>query len=281
MSSSSSILQKIFGALNSLPLWKMKVPGRTGILCVPSLDRLLYLALHNLGWMGDREGDVFNRLIGPGMTVIDAGANIGLYTNLFSMLVGSTGRVHSFEPNPTLFPCLQESIQINRRTNVECHQIALSERAETLLFVKDHLNSGNGQVRRDSIKAEHTVPARPLDELFAPEIADFIKIDVQGWEPAVLSGMRNILSAQKKPLVFFEVSLPHLQLNDFSLSDCLKAFPSHEWHLHVIGEKPAKTTLLKPDSPKEHLPKGYFNILAIPSDRDSAILSALRASPSS
>ena len=50
---------------------------------------------------------LFRRLVKPGQTVLDVGANIGYFTALAAKLVTKTGRVISIEPNPTAFeiPC--------------------------------------------------------------------------------------------------------------------------------------------------------------------------------
>jgi hypothetical protein len=73
--------------------------------------------------------DFMWRNIKPGDTVIDVGANLGYYSVLMADLVGSTGRVVSFEPNPRLFELLQRNVGINgftRRT--QCYPRAVTAR---------------------------------------------------------------------------------------------------------------------------------------------------------
>ena len=60
------------------------------------VDRHIYY----LGAYEPVESYLFTRLLQPGMTVIDAGANIGQYTLLAATAVGSRGTVHCFEPVP-------------------------------------------------------------------------------------------------------------------------------------------------------------------------------------
>jgi len=52
------------------------------------------------------EQDLCKSLILPGMIVVDIGANIGIYTDLFRNIVASDGEVHAFEPDPINFRLL-------------------------------------------------------------------------------------------------------------------------------------------------------------------------------
>ncbi len=63
----------------------------------------------------------------PGMTFIDVGAHIGEYTLLAAKLVGDAGQVHAFEPQPSLFPLLQDGIQLNEFSHVTANQLALCD----------------------------------------------------------------------------------------------------------------------------------------------------------
>ena len=57
----------------------------------------------------------------PGDQVIDAGANIGVYTLLALSVVGSGGRVEAIEPNPAVLPWLRDNLRINNALNVTIH----------------------------------------------------------------------------------------------------------------------------------------------------------------
>lgn len=70
-----------------------------------------------------RERALLRQLIQPGMTVVDVGANIGIYTRFFSGLAGVSGRVHAFEPAPSNFERLQENAEhlANVSLNIDLH----------------------------------------------------------------------------------------------------------------------------------------------------------------
>src|SRR5262249_21732360 len=69
---------------------------------------------------------LFEKLLKPGMILLDIGAHIGQYTLVASQLVGDTGAVHSFEPDPETFNWLSRNLQMNARRNVHLNQLALS-----------------------------------------------------------------------------------------------------------------------------------------------------------
>src|SRR4051812_47558541 len=85
---------------NTLPLWKSRCRVWSQQMSSPSFDRWLYLRLHRLGMMGRDERTFLNQSVRPGMRILDVGSNIGLYSIQMARLVGPTGRVISFEPDP-------------------------------------------------------------------------------------------------------------------------------------------------------------------------------------
>src|SRR5688572_13621160 len=75
----------------------------------------------------EAETRLFRELIRPGMVVVDVGANIGYFSLLASTLVGPTGRVYAFEPDPVNCALLRKNVRLNRVTNIEVIESALSD----------------------------------------------------------------------------------------------------------------------------------------------------------
>jgi FkbM family methyltransferase len=130
--------------------------------------------------------DLVGRLLRPGMTVIDAGANVGLISVQASKLVGPTGNVYCIEADPANIPILRANLWRNGCTNAKVLPVAAWwERAELNLFVVpeggpfSHVGAGPSQAA--------TVPAYRLDELVS-EPVDFLKIDCEGTDHLVLRG---------------------------------------------------------------------------------------------
>jgi FkbM family methyltransferase len=164
----------------------------------PTFDRLLYLFLHRIGAMGGASRRRLQEIVRPGMVCLDVGANIGIYSVEMSRATGPTGRVVSFEPDPLLFASLQENTANPPGGSITCHCLALSDQAGTAHLVSGGYNSGDNHLVAEGGEGTEVSIAR-LDALDLGPI-DFVKIDVQGWEPCVLGGMQGILTSQQKPL---------------------------------------------------------------------------------
>ena len=132
-------------------------------------------------------------LIGPGMTVVDVGANIGIHACFLSQLVGSSGHVHAFEPAMNNFSRLQDNVA--GRRNITAIHAAVGETTGTIgLFVSDTLNVDHHTYDDGKGRKRVEVPLVSLDAYFRPGTAiDFLKVDVQGFEDSVLRGSARIL----------------------------------------------------------------------------------------
>jgi hypothetical protein len=85
--------------LNRSEVWHSHVTLNGFQFQAPSLDRLASLWLHKLGILGEEEFDFFSRVVRPGMTIAEVGANQGIYT-LFLARLATPGKVFAFEPDP-------------------------------------------------------------------------------------------------------------------------------------------------------------------------------------
>ena len=73
------------------------------------------------------------------MTVVDVGANVGVYTRFLAGLTGTSGGVHAFEPSPRNFNRLQYATA--RLPNVTANQAAVGQRSGTIgLYISSELN---------------------------------------------------------------------------------------------------------------------------------------------
>ena len=160
----------------------------------------------------------------PGDTAIDVGANIGLYTLLFSKLVGGSGRVHAFEPAPANARRLRVNLLLNEADNVTVEDAAVYSRGGTvtLNLFPEHLGPWHTLGRPElpdpfepgrtlAPTASVDVPATTLDdyaERTGIERVALLKIDVEGAEPDVLEGAARLLAERRVGTILFEVSLP-------------------------------------------------------------------------
>lgn len=140
--------------------------------------------------------------------VLDIGANVGNHALCFAR---QFEKVLAFDPNPAVWPQLERNIALNRADNVEVHKIGAAEEAgEFPLY--DTQTSNKGLATFLSVK-QYRAPIRQvgvartekLDDYLKEPRIDAVKIDVQGYEPQVLRGMRRILE-RDRPVVWTEFS---------------------------------------------------------------------------
>lgn len=135
-----------------------------------------------------REGDVF----------VDVGANIGYFTLLASKLVGPAGKVIAIEASPRIFAKLRANLERNHATNVDARNLAASDRRGSVkVYFASDSNIGETSIgEKQGSHFEAEVPADSLDSLLTSQDLSrvrLVKIDVEGAEWLVLSGMGNLL----------------------------------------------------------------------------------------
>jgi FkbM family methyltransferase len=141
--------------------------------------------------------NAFIEYVLPGNTVFDIGAHAGFHSLFCGLLVGATGRVFAFEPNPISRESLEGQIQMNRTLRLEIVPYALSNRVGLADF-----DATQGSESHITSIGKSTVEMRTLDSLVSVElpVPDLIKIDVEGEEEKVLRGSVKTLS-KFRPIV--------------------------------------------------------------------------------
>lgn len=143
------------------------------------------------------------RRVAPGMRVVDAGANHGYYTLMFADLVGPSGRVAAFEPNPHLAALLRKSVTVNGfAPRVEMHELALSDldggSIELHASADEPKNGVIAPAGSGGVAVRSATLATALEAW--PHI-DFLKIDVEGAEEAVLAGAWPLINRDLPTMV--------------------------------------------------------------------------------
>src|SRR6266568_8975845 len=140
------------------------------------------------------ERRVLRKVLSPGAVVVDAGANIGIYSEFLSRCVGLNGVVHSFEPSPDNFKQLRSATR--KLANVRLSQAAVGERtAKSELYLSDKLNVDHRTYMPDGdSRRTLAIEMVALDDYFEPgKRVDLIKIDIQGYELHALRGAQRVL----------------------------------------------------------------------------------------
>ncbi len=159
---------------------------------------------------------LYERLIRPGDRVIDVGANIGYFTVLFAELVGDAGHVLAIEPEPNNIRLLRKNIGARGVADI----VAVAETAvgdvpgNALLYIAASGNLGDNRMyftperhglafAKDRESREVTI-ARVDDLVVGWPRADFIKMDIQGFEGHALRGMTQLLESSPEVVLFTE-----------------------------------------------------------------------------
>ncbi len=169
---------------------------------------------HELMYNGFEEPELsfVERLLRPGMTVLDIGAHHGLYTLLASKSVGRCGSVIAFEPSPRERARLAKHLRLNRCNNVSIEPCAVGDRScETNLYQVDGFRDWGNSLRPPAISEpvrKVCVQVRTLDDVLEErgiEKVDFIKLDAEGGELDVLKGATKLLQSGSRPVILAEV----------------------------------------------------------------------------
>jgi FkbM family methyltransferase len=159
--------------------------------------------------------EIFLQYIKPGNTIYDLGAHQGFLALLASRLVGTEGKVYSFEPLPSNYALLKKNMQINQIKNCATFYGAVTATPGFINFTISQADVSNTYVQSSpafNANAQHIeVPAFSLDNLVATRLInapDFLKIDVEGAELDVLKGATNLLK-ELAPIIYLETHNIH------------------------------------------------------------------------
>ena len=179
-------------------------------------DRFVAPVIKKNGFWEALETLVALQLVKKGDVALDIGANIGYFSLLLSQAVGDSGQIYAYEPDSENYRLLKANKILNNCSNLNCLNQAISKEDG---FAKLFLSTDNlGDHRlfetpgRDSCEVQTT----SLDSKYSETHVDFIKLDTQGSECNILSGMTQTVQHNRSHLsCLMEFSPKMLQDNGF------------------------------------------------------------------
>jgi FkbM family methyltransferase len=152
-------------------------------------DTYLGKSIAHYGQYSEEEALLFARMLRPGMTALDVGANIGYFSLVMSKALGPLGKLYAFEPQALLYRLLCANLAMNGCANATCLLAAAGRRQGRILVPEldyfRELNFGGFSVGRCETGVD--APVMAIDDL-PLEACHFIKVDVEGMEQEVLEG---------------------------------------------------------------------------------------------
>lgn len=212
------------------------------------------------------ETKVVQKNVKSGMTILDIGANSGYYSIKCSKLVGETGKVYAFEPEPTNFGLLSTNVEINSLKNVTQFRLAVSDKNErNCLYVYPEATGNHSLSYRGGTPSQLEVHCVRLDD-FLPEQGvekvDFIKMDIEGSEGRALEGMVKTIERNPQLKIMTEVNPAVLTASSTNPICYLRRLESLGFRLEEITSQGLqKTTPTELVSKYPANKRGYCNVL--------------------
>jgi FkbM family methyltransferase len=224
---------------------------------------------------------LFRRLGSSQASAIDVGANVGIFARYLSAYFA---KVVAVEPTPYLAKKLESTLP--RKCRIEAVALGDHQGNVTLRVPVDAMGNemhalstaaqGNSlSMIENAGFIERNVPMRQLDEIAASlEKLVFVKIDVEGFEGAVLAGATKVLS-QTRPVIQLEISRAH----NPNYRDVLELFTAHKYAVFAMQKngllkgadafiQAQPTTVSNEQSAS---PVGFWDYLFVPEERQEEL----------
>lgn len=238
-----------------------RVTTRYGRLFVASKDSVIGRSLKVYGEWAEPEIDAYSALLSDGETIIDVGANIGTHSVALASRFPHS-EIVAFEPQPFAYSLLVANALAARAGNIYPRNCGCAESRRIVEVSVDYeaVDWNIGGFRLNETEQRDATPVLLLDLDSQPfnRRVQFIKIDVEGMEEAVLSGARGLL-ARDRPLIYFEV----LEID--RLAPIRELLSSLGYKLRWLASD-AYNSLNFRCNPENIWRKGETGILALPAD---------------
>jgi len=217
--------------------------------------------------------DRFRRFLQPGDAAIDIGAHAGDTTLPVALAVGRSGCVLALEPNPYVFPTLEQNARLNPdKTNIVALNVAAMRTDGAFEFQYGDAGFMNGGFHEGMGKWRHesafdvTVQGRNLEALLSREFADlvprlrYIKVDAEGFDLAILETIVDLIDRVR----------PYLQVEMFSMRRSSREYRlalydfliQHDYAVHSAED--ADTFPGEPITPDNVTRWDHYDVFCVP-----------------
>ena len=230
----------------------------------PTIDNGVERSLHETGTYEKGVLGFMQDFLQPGDVFVDIGANIGLMSIFAAKCVGDNGHVHAFEALPKTELLLHENCLINACKNMTIHGFALgAEKGIATIYENIQINRGGASLVVDDGSEGTQISIQALDDIYnAEEPMAMVKIDVEGYEPFVLTGATKTLS-RCRPIVIIEVSSA-VSSSSIDALNQIRAMGDYRFY-RLKGTKERKSPLIEIIC--DNALPAHYNVFCIPNER--------------
>jgi FkbM family methyltransferase len=251
-----------------------------GLLLFPEKDRVMLPTIANTQVWEPEEIAFLKHFLRSGMKCINVGANIGYHSKHISRIIGETGRVYCYEPNPKVFKYLQFNLLQEELHNFELYDLAIGAHSGSAKLFLNDLNFGDSRLMdprliKETVQNENLgfygkirttrVQIKSLDDIFLKKNLkiDLILSDAQGWDCHVIRGGLGLIK-RDYPTILFEYVPNWIKTTDPDPNDFFEELRNLDYEFFTLG--PSMLSPLSPGLEVEELSRRdswYSNVICI------------------
>lgn len=207
---------------------------RSGSLLKTTKVDHLQLLLYYLGTFEPRALRAMSDDLQQGSTLLDVGANIGLFTIEGARRVGPTGKVISIEALPEHAGIIKAAASLNNVDWVEVHAVAVGDKEGAATLTRPR-GANFGMFTLGNVDGDESVsvPVQRIDDIVRGQKVDFVKMDIEGSEYKALLGAQETL--KHKPKILIELNGPALRACGSSAVELKRLLADYGYNGSVVG----------------------------------------------
>jgi len=183
-------------------------------------------------WVDWEEFNLLKNYLRPSDIVFDKGSNMGFYTIWMSKFI-SKGKIHAFEPDLVNFERLQKNIELNNLQNqVVANRAAASDQDAVLRFTCGL--DGENHITDSTLQNTVSIQSRKIDSYIKhhsiTSSISYMKLDVEGFEYAVLNGAAEVLRNKQIDIIQLEINKT-IANSGKKIDDLLNLLKEHQYQL--------------------------------------------------
>lgn len=243
-------------------------PGRRGDFVLPRGDLILQQILE-FGGHTRPEVALLASTVRSGDTILDIGAHVGTFAIPLARVAGAAGLVCAFEPTPRSFDLLVLNIELNGLAGTiwPVARAVSDHVANFSVETPNERNSGGSYLEQSDDGIQSVVLDDWLPENLPDRSVDLIKVDVEGMEPLVLAGAKNVI-ATNQPCVYFEINREHYSRYNSSISDAFEILEGYRFFTNTGDRNAASDEFsLSEIADLTHLQSSHLDVLGVPPAR--------------